>query len=68
MRQALGAGSWRLIRQLLTESTLLALLGGLVGIVLVSAIRSTFSFFKLPAGIVQPDSVHVNAPVLLFTF
>jgi putative ABC transport system permease protein len=66
VRAALGAGRWQIIRQLLIESVLLALLGGGGGLLLtclgMSWLRS-FSEINLP----QFTHVHVDLGVLAFT-
>ena len=66
IRKALGAGRWRLGRQLLTESMLLALLGGALGLLI--AWWATQGLARAAAGAVpRIGEVSVDLPVLTFT-
>lgn len=65
-RYALGAGLSRIARQLLTETLLLALAGGLVGLALGSVGVKALSVLSLDAT-PQGTQVTVNAPVVAFT-
>jgi predicted permease len=65
LRLTLGASRSRMVRQLLTESLMLSLLGGLAGVAAASvALRSILRF--LPAGIPRLNEVRVDGVVLLF--
>ncbi len=67
IRAALGAGRWRLVRQLLTESVVIACLGGTLGVALgyglMRALKTWIPQFYLPA----EAEVRMDARVLLFT-
>lgn len=66
IRRALGAGRARLARQLLTESLLLALLAGGVGVFLAfTGFRALMDL--APAGIPRFNAVKIDGGVLLFT-
>jgi putative ABC transport system permease protein len=66
VRTAVGAGRMRLVRQLVTESALLALLGGIAGVAL--AFWGTRALRWLaPPNLDYLRSVKVNATTLLFT-
>jgi predicted permease len=67
VRMSMGAGHWRLVRQLLTESVLLALLGGVAG-VLSAWWGSSLLVRLVSSGIeVVPIRVSPDARVLGFT-
>lgn len=66
IRSAMGAGQARLVRQLLTESLVLALIGGAFGLLLAS--WGTRSALRLLAqGLPRAGEVRLDAGVLLFT-
>jgi predicted permease len=66
IRAALGAGQWRLLRQLLTESMLLALAGGVMGL-LLAAWSTKAALGVLPTTLPRAHEVGLDGRVLLFT-
>jgi predicted permease len=68
IRIALGAARRQLLRQMLMESVLMALGGGVVGILLALWATGALSAFRLPAPIPLDLSVAVDGRVLIYTF
>jgi len=66
VRAALGASRWRVIRQLLAESTLLGLAGGALGFLLASW-GTQIALNLLPMSLPRANEVSMDARVLLFT-
>jgi predicted permease len=66
IRAAMGASQFRVIRQLLTESVLLGISGGVLGLVLAKWGTSAV-LAALPAALPRADNIHLDAGVLLFT-
>jgi len=67
IRTALGASRWRVMRQLFTESTILALTGGAVG-VLVAFWGLAAITRLLPANFPRLNEIHLDLRILGFTF
>jgi putative ABC transport system permease protein len=67
LRAALGAGRIRLVRQMLTESVLLSLMGGILGVLLAFwGIQFLIGFG--PDNIPRLNEIRIDPRVLLFTF
>ncbi len=65
MRVALGAGRGRLIRQPLTETLVLAILGGVGGLAIAAAGVRTPTALS-PPGLPRADAIAIDGPVFVF--
>jgi putative ABC transport system permease protein len=66
IRLSLGAPRWRLFCQMLTESVLLGICGGMLGLLLASAgVRALLRL--APETLVRVPEIHLNAQVVVFT-
>ncbi len=67
VRLSLGASRWRLLRQNMVESLLLALAGGALAMAVTAWTSSSFGRFIPPAGIPLGLDSHMDGTVLLVT-
>ena len=69
LRAALGASRTRLFSQFLTESLILALVGGALGVLLAVTIIKAIEAVMPPVGTMLPSeaNIRISIPVLLFT-
>ncbi|HMD96958.1 MAG TPA: ABC transporter permease, partial [Terriglobia bacterium] len=66
VRLAIGAGRVRLIRQLLTESLVIAIVGGALGLLIAQAGAGLVSRFRIPSDIPVVLDIGLDSRVLVF--
>ena len=68
VRLAMGAKRSHLVRQLLIESTLLSVVGGLLGLGVATVLLNLLGTFQLPGGVaIESLGAGLDRPVLIFT-
>jgi len=67
VRAAIGAGTSRLVRQALTESLVMAILGGLAGIA-IAIVAVHFIVVNAPAGLPRLNEIHMGAGAIAIAF
>jgi ABC-type antimicrobial peptide transport system permease subunit len=68
IRGALGATRWRLLRQLLAESTLLALAAGAIGAMAAIAVTPLLGKMIVPGDMAPPANTGTDWRLFVFTF
>lgn len=66
VRGALGAGRGRLVRQLITESLLVSLIGGALGL-LIATWGTQLLLAAAPSGLPRLDAIRIDGPVMAFS-
>lgn len=67
MRIAIGAGRGRLVRQLLTESVMLSVIGGILGVLFAIAATRLITVLIPPDYVPNESRITINGYVLLFS-
>ena len=66
LRTALGAGRWRIVRQLLTESVVLGLVAAVFGVLFATWFIAVVKAWS-PSGVPRLEQAHLNASAMGFT-